>query len=113
MVSELNVDSNSKRRGSIPSTVEDVLEAVRALDTPGAQVRHVCMPMLHFVFENETDADILKLGEIVNSEQQHAKKVRDGLQALYKAYQGTVKNKDTWSGLIQSTKEKDIKKAAP
>lgn len=56
--------------------------------------------MVHFVFENGTDVDILKLGEIVNSKQQHAKKVRDGLQALYKAYQGTVKNEDTWSGLI-------------
>jgi len=56
--------------------------------------------LVHFLFENGSDENIIKLLEIVDSEGEKPRKIREGLLRLYKAYVGVIKGEHAWATLI-------------
>lgn len=57
--------------------------------------------LVHFLFKNGLDDDIIHLLEIVDSKAWEADRIRKGLLQLYKQYEGAVKAKDAWGVIME------------
>lgn len=89
---------------AIKETVERLLEPKEFLPYYSANLdQH--LDLVHFLFANGTDEEIIKLLEIVDSKAEKADEIQKGLLKLYEAYDGTIKGKHAWDVLIQRLKK--------
>ena len=93
-------------------TVERILKPESLLGRHCSQSVDSHSDLIHFLFANGEAENVIKLLEIVDATGGCARKMREGLLKLYKAYNCSVKGKEAWTVVIGRLEALEAKAAA-